>query len=491
VVFGGIAREQGFDPEKILREAIEERRIIKAREAATVPPPSPSPPPPPPAALKGRNSSSSTASSDLKLAFLFMARGHMPLEDVWREFFRWKADASRYTIYVHTHVGFKFPVTSFFHGRQLEQMEDGRLWGSMGQVRAIKRLVRAALGDPLNAWFLMMSESCIPLHPFSVFYKALLSFNKSVVNACDFGAKEMETDTRWRPGLDEVGLKKSDWRKSATWFAMMRKHAAVFTHPSETVKEKGWEKVPCCDEHYLPTLLAHHGLDNETTCSDGFVHVHWRNNIDSHPYTYAGEDITPDLFRHLNEPVNAKEAGFGLQCSGVPGMCHFTARKFSGAYKYQLLENLDLLLSDDEGGQYEGNPWDHHQDKMRLAVEGGTNVYYLIENGLLRQLPDNETIRHMHLEPAKARPLDAMDTTAFHKGPPFPSRRDGQFVRHPKSNWVFYIKDGRRHGVPNLDTFFSLNATMANIKVISYDDLSSIVLGEPLPDAKKLRPHGH
>lgn len=432
----------------------------------------------------------SPSHDDRKLAFLFMSRGHMPLEDVWREFFRWKTNSSHYTIYVHTHATFKFPVSSFFHGKQLAEMESGAGWGNMGQVRGIKRLVRAALADPLNAWFLMLSESCVPLHPFETFRSALLGFNKSVVNACDFGANQMETETRWRPGLESVGLVKSNWRKSATWFALLRSHAEVFAN--ETKMEKGWEKVPCCDEHYLPTILAHAGLDNETTCSDGFVHVHWKSPLDSHPWTYTGEELSPELFRHLNEPVS-NVAGFGLRCSGVPGVCHFTARKFAGAYKYQLLENLDLMLSDDKHGQYDGNPWDHHQDKMRFAncrvpSDCANGTFYLVENGVLRELPDAETIQHMHLNASLARPLGELDTSSHAFGPAFPSRRDGQVIKAAKHNWIFLIKDGRRHGIPNMETFFALNLSMAQVRVLSFEDLSSIVMGAPLPDVRRKEP---
>lgn len=422
-------------------------------------------------------------SEDSKIAFLFMSRGHMPLEDIWREFFRWKTNSSHFSIYVHTHPNFRFPQNSFFYGKQLSVMEDVK-WGGISQIRGMKRLVRDALNDPLNAWFLLMSESCIPLHPFPVFRNNLLKFDKSIVNACDFGANVMETEARWRPSLDQVGLNKTVWRKSANWFAMNRKHSLIFTE--ENKLENAWASVPCADEHYLPTILAYYGLDNETTCGDGFVHVFWRSDADSHPWSYDGNEITPELFRHLNEPA-AAHPGFSKKCSGVPGLCHFTARKFGGAVKYQLLENLDLILSDDITGQYDGNPWDHHQDKMRDS----NGTYYLIENGLLRLLPDKETIFHMHLNASLAKPLDTMDTTAYHFGPPFPSRRDGQMVRFKKSNYIFYIKDGRRHGIPNMDTFYTLNMSMSEVKLLSPEDLNSIVLGEPWPDINKIRPHGN
>jgi len=37
-----------------------------------------------------------------KIAFMFMTRGHMPLEEVWHEFFTDpRADPSEYSIYLH------------------------------------------------------------------------------------------------------------------------------------------------------------------------------------------------------------------------------------------------------------------------------------------------------------------------------------------------------------------------------------------------------
>lgn len=140
---------------------------------------------------------------DKKIAFLFLARGHMPLEDIWREFFGWKANSSHYTIYVHPHQGFKYHNTSFFYGREIPRVHNVK-WGGMSQVRAIKGLVQEALKDPLNEWFCLMSESCIPLHPFPVWRNAFEKQEKSIINACAMNPVEMETDTRWRPGLDEV-----------------------------------------------------------------------------------------------------------------------------------------------------------------------------------------------------------------------------------------------------------------------------------------------
>ena len=283
-----------------------------------------------------------------KIAFLFLTRGEMPLEDIWREFFHWRADPSEYSIYIHPRIGFNYPITSFFYGKETAQREIAK-WGGMSQVKAIKDLGRQALEDPLNEYFVLMSEACIPLHSFPTFKQGLLSQNKSIVNACWMDPKNMELDTRWRSSLDSVGLKKEYWRKSATWFALKRSHMKVFV--SELAMEQAFDPVPCVDEHYLPTILAYHQLDNETTCSDGFVHHYFPPNA-AHPVTHSGDAVTKELFIKLSKPVGTTHE-FGMQCSGIDNICHFTARKFAPMSKYAILEHMNYIL-DEEDFPYSG-----------------------------------------------------------------------------------------------------------------------------------------
>ncbi len=246
--------------------------------------------------------------------------------------------------------------------------------------------------------------------------------------------------------------------------------------------DKGWEPVPCCDEHYLPTLLAYKHLDNETTCTDGFAHVNWPSLIASHPRTYNGDEINAELFAYFERSVGA-HAGFGQQCSGFPEICHFTARKFAPTTKFQLLENLELILSE-EGHPYTGNPWDHNQNKLRLNKRDGK--YYLIENNLLREVPDNSTFHALHLKAnaSLVAPLTALDEEQYAMGPPFPSRVDGTIVKTKKSPTVWYIKDGHRHMIPNLATFQSMKLDFNQLILLSEADLDQINVGHPVPSVE-------
>lgn len=361
----------------------------------------------------------------------------------------------------------------------------------MSQVKAIKNLVTAALEDPLNIWFVLMSESDIPLHPFPKFRSILLANTKSIINACAMSPSEMELDTRWRPSLDKIGMVKSQWRKSGTWFALNKLHAQIFSN--EKKLEPGWEGVPCCDEHYLPSILAYYGQDNATTCSDGFVHVYWSSLMDSHPHTWATDEINVDLFARFTQ---SQGGGFGMMCSGYKEVCHFTARKFSGGSKFHLLENIDLILSEDEH-PYEGNPFAHMESVLRYKnkekidsniLNSGNElniidnrIYFLIEDGKLRLIPDEVTLGFLHLHTAYSKEITDLEYEIYEIGPPFPSRQDGRFIKKHKNNWVFLMKDGKRHGIPNMDTLNKLGATVANIQHVSDFDLEQIPMGTDIP----------
>ena len=411
-----------------------------------------------------------------KIAFLFVVRGHMPLEDVWREFFGFQADPQYYSIHVHPHHGFKYSPTSFFYGKEVPHRQNVR-WGGMSQVRAIKSVVREALKDPANEWMVLMSETCIPLHPFPVWRTAFAKQNKSMINACAMHPSEMETDTRWRPSLDTVGMTKDKWRKSATWFALNRRHSWVFVN--ETEMEKGWESVPCCDEHYLPSTLAFHGMDNETTCSDGFCHVLWDSLLASHPHMYGADEIGKPLFDKFNRAVGKGE-GFSQLCSGNPDHCHFTARKFSPNAKFPILENIHLILNDNNTGVvYNNDQWSHFNEKLRVD-SGNVTKYYLMEPGYMREIPDLFTLKEMHLNISRAKPLTDDDKTAHPFGAKYPSRKDYQLLKAPKRMYIYLVLNGKRHGIPNMQTLSKLGMGLHNVTITSESDIEQIPLGDPI-----------
>ncbi|KAI3786708.1 hypothetical protein L1987_40601 [Smallanthus sonchifolius] len=104
-----------------------------------------------------------------KIAFMFLTRGPLPLLPLWERFFEGQ-DATKYSIYVHTHPGFELGVSisSVFYNRQIPSQAVE--WGTVSLVDAERRLLGNALLDFSNERFVLLSESCIPIYNFSTIW---------------------------------------------------------------------------------------------------------------------------------------------------------------------------------------------------------------------------------------------------------------------------------------------------------------------------------
>lgn len=247
------------------------------------------------------------------------------------------ARQSLFSVYVHVAMGFWYCEGDLFHGYELRESERVEVhWGQHTMVEAERALFAAALDDPLNQRFMMLSESCLPLYPPQVVWLQLMWEQQSRVNACK-GERDWDKrgEDRWSDNMRTDVLDRDHWRKSSQWAAFVRRHAelvAADEHVHEAFKMQcytyypGLEDVPdwlnetdlenrhcISDEHYIPTLLAVHGRDDETDCLGAATHTEWRLNSWS-PKLYRPMQVTYYLLRKLRRawysaiPCAAREA---------------------------------------------------------------------------------------------------------------------------------------------------------------------------------------
>lgn len=97
-------------------------------------------------------------------------------------------------------------------------------------------------------------------------------------------------------------LKKAFWRKSQQWFMLNRFHAELAVkdqHIKEVFKRYCWsygKHICVSDEHYLPTLLASYGLDDQTDCLGEGTWTNWSSS-GWHPKTFEPEEVSPALIK--------------------------------------------------------------------------------------------------------------------------------------------------------------------------------------------------
>lgn len=312
-------------------------------------------------------------SSKPKLAFLFLARNRLPLDFMWQQFFK-EAEEPNFSIYIHSRPGFVYneitTVCTFCYGRQLSDSIQV-LWGEASMIEAERILLRKALEDPANQRFILVSDSCVPLYNFSYTYNYVMSSSKSFVDSF-----VDPKSSRYNPKMAPT-IRKDKWRKGSQWVTLIRKHAEVMVsdktifpvfrkhckrrpllpeHLRKQAQPRVVQKEHDCipDEHYVQTLLAMRGLEEELERRT-LTYTLWNqstNKIDMqgwHPVTFKHADVGARLIKNIK---GIDHVYYGTEfrtewcrSNGKSLPCFLFARKFSRSAAMKLL-NLVKLEND-------------------------------------------------------------------------------------------------------------------------------------------------
>jgi len=180
-----------------------------------------------------------------KLAHLFLLRGDLHHEAVWKKFFC--GQKGRYAVYAHA----KWPnkLTSNWLRKQVIPWHCETDWGDISLVRAEMLLLKRALQDHHNQFFLLHSESCVPLRMFEYIYRQIMTTRKSWI---DFYPGEAER----RRGIPLSRIPAGDFLKSSQFFCLSRVHAELIL---KNIDLRTWQRCWYPDEHCIPTTLSQLG----------------------------------------------------------------------------------------------------------------------------------------------------------------------------------------------------------------------------------------
>ncbi|KAK4783384.1 hypothetical protein SAY86_007758 [Trapa natans] len=281
-----------------------------------------------------------------KIAFMFLSPGSLPLEKLWDRFFH--GHEGRFTVYVHSSKGKPIHISRYFINRDIRSEQV--VWGKISMIDAEKRLLANALKDPDNQHFVLLSESCVPLHKFDYVYDYLMHTNISFID-CFYDPGPHGNGRYSQHMLPEV--EKKDFRKGAQWFTMKRKHALIvmadhlYYSKFRDYCKPGLEGKNCiADEHYLPTFF--NMVDPDGIAAWSVTHVDWSERK-WHPKSYIAQDISYELLKNItsidtNTHVTSDNKHFerAKPClwNGVKRPCYLFARKF---YPEALNKMLDMF----------------------------------------------------------------------------------------------------------------------------------------------------
>ncbi|MFS7889871.1 putative glycosyl transferase, family 14 [Helianthus anomalus] len=282
-----------------------------------------------------------------KIAFLFLTNTDLHFAPIWQLFFN-PAKSSRrklYNIYVHADPdsNVKSPG-GVFENRFIPAKKTQR--SSPTLISAARRLLaNAVLDDPLNSYFALVSQNCIPLHSFSYVYNTLFQSQPSKPSRLSFTEPRRPsrlslTEPR-RPSrlsyievlseepqlwdryiargknvmLPEIPFDK--FRIGSQFYILTRTHALTVIND-----RKLWKKfrLPCLnvdscypEEHYFPTLLSME--DPKGVSEYTLTNVNWTGSVDGHPYMYSPAEVSPELIRRLRVSNSSFSYLFGRKFS--------------------------------------------------------------------------------------------------------------------------------------------------------------------------------
>ncbi|KAI4380571.1 hypothetical protein MLD38_006748 [Melastoma candidum] len=288
-----------------------------------------------------------TQSKNPKIAFMFLSTGSLPFEKLWDKFFQ--GHEGRFAVYVHASKEKPVHVSRYFINRDIRSEQV--IWGKISMVDAERRLLAFALKDPDNQHFVLLSDSCVPLHTFDYVYDYLMHTNISFIDC--FSDPGPHGNGRYSERmLPEV--EKKDFRKGAQWFTMKRQHALIvladnlYYSKFRDYCKPGLDGRNCiADEHYLPTFFSMIDPDGIATWS--VTHVDWSERK-WHPKSYRAEDVTYELLKnitsidisvHVTSDDKHEEQIRPCLWNGVRRPCYLFARKFYP----ETLDNLLHLFS--------------------------------------------------------------------------------------------------------------------------------------------------
>lgn len=213
-----------------------------------------------------------------KIAFLFLTVGNIFHETCWTDFF--KGHEQSYSLYVHAKHGLS--KTSPFKCYEIPTVPTK--WGYL--MKAQVELLRAALRDPSNKKFIFVSDSAIPIQPFTFCYEHLFShpYSEFVIRP------NFHTSRKFPPLKDEQIYQNSQW------IVLNRKHAELMVNDTELLDSMANHCFH--DEHYPATFLTLLGLQGEIVQHD-CTFVLWPKDRPNkaHPHTFC--DLQEDEFTPL------------------------------------------------------------------------------------------------------------------------------------------------------------------------------------------------
>ena len=227
-----------------------------------------------------------------RLAFLFLTIAELRKEEWWSQFFH-GIDPLLYRIYNHAKFPEDIPKHSLLYQRQITRHIPTR-WADISLVDASLSMMEEAVQDPENDFFILVSESCIPVQSFKMLYTKLYYMNTSLFQYNPYYFETRESPQRYHYFQGKSYIPRWKFRKHHQWFILTRRDALVLTQSARPFL-KDFSKMFAPDEHFFLNMMDLFGL---TYKNHGTTYVNFSSSNSSHPQTFT--TLAPSFFQILH-----------------------------------------------------------------------------------------------------------------------------------------------------------------------------------------------
>jgi hypothetical protein len=217
------------------------------------------------------------------LAFCFLTIGSHNQENLWLNFLK-QATPNSYNIYCHNKDAFKHS-DNFLSKYEIPNKIPTE-WAGISLVRATLLLFKEAFKNTDNKFFLLASESCIPLWNFSFIKESIFKYNNNLIDEAvgwhPHSGGVWNRRQRWEK-INHYIKDPRDFKKSSQWICLDRDTVEFILENDNT---EFFSNVWAVDEHYFLTMIHKYGINFSRY---PFTFADWSNQIpgnhsqNSHP----------------------------------------------------------------------------------------------------------------------------------------------------------------------------------------------------------------
>ena len=190
-----------------------------------------------------------------KIAFLFLTVGGLKKYEEWSNFFERGTD--KYNLYFHSkNISGQYLVDD----NQIDNKVITK-WGDISLVKATNNLLEASFSDESNEYFVLLSESCLPIYSFDYTYSKIIKEDKSWI----FYYKWNHPHNIHRFNkINNLNSSIDEFYKQSQFFLLKRDHVEIILK-NNLLNDFSKMNVP--DEHYYINILKNNiDFDNENIC---------------------------------------------------------------------------------------------------------------------------------------------------------------------------------------------------------------------------------